>query len=420
MLPLPPIRTLFVAMMFHPPMGGSHLRNWQNISIMKQFGPVGVFSIFNRPTAYPDDSELELAQHYNIHDYETPAILLERATRLFRRRGLRLYWAYANVFANALKHTLQKFAPDLVIIEQLWMYPYLRVVQEYGCPVIFDNHNVEAPLYQATHCSSHNRQAWLNQTLYFPQIHRSEQQFIHGANQVWVCSQPDQHLTQNLYGASTPCYVVPNSIDTDFYRDRLPNQPPTALLPSKSRRDLLFLAGFVHPPNAEAAQILIESIFPRLKQRYPDCRLFLVGSKPTPAMDLASKHDPSIIVTGEVPDVRPYLQSASLMLVPLVNGSGTRFKILEAFASQLPVISTAKGAEGLDVQNEKHLLIRNTPEEIMDGICQLWENPTLGQAMTRHGLQVVENHYSWTAVTQQAAIALQSLLSHSNQPAITL
>lgn len=421
MSPLSPIRTLFITIMIHPPMGGTHLRDWQNISIMKQFGPVGVFSIFNRPTHYPEDCSLAFWQHYNIHDYETPAILAERAIHLLKRQGFRYFWTYMSVFAQALSRALQKFQPDLVIFEELGLYPYLSVVQDYGCPIIFDNHNIETQLYRDTQCSSPNLQAWINRRLYLPQLHAGELQFTRQANQVWVCSQRDQHLMESLYGTDTPYHVVPNSIDVDAYSRSYPLDPHQVAIPDfQTVNDLLFLGSFAHTPNAEAAQLLIEQLFPVLKQINPSCRLLLVGSKPTQAMQAAAKREPSIIVTGEVPDVRPYLQSAGLMIVPLAKGSGTRFKILEAFASQLPVISTAKGAEGLDVQDGKHLLIRNTPEEIIDGVRQLWQNPAHGKELASHGLQLVKFQYSWTAVTQQAAIALQSLLNHSNQPAITL
>jgi glycosyltransferase involved in cell wall biosynthesis len=406
---LSPVRTLFVTMMVHPPLGGTHLRNWQNVSLMKQLGPVGVFSIFNRSTHYPDTSGLAFCQHYNIHDYRAPAILLERAIHLLRRKGLRYYWSYVSIFAKALKAALQEFQPDLVLIEELGLYPYLPIVQSYGCPIIFDNHNVEASLYEDTQCSRGDLKAWVNRQLYLPQLHRAELRFSQECHQVWVCSQQDTTLLKQRYALTTPCYVIPNSIDVNYYEFVYPPQVSAPEAASSAPQDLLFLGSFGHSPNADAAKQLIEQIFPPLKRLYPDCRLLLVGSRPTQEMLEAAKRDRHIIVTGEVPDVRPYLASASIMVVPLRKGSGTRFKILEAFASRLPVVSTTKGAEGLNVRDSEHLLIRDSTEAIVEAASILWDHPSLGKELAISAFQLVREHYSWEAAQQKAKLAIQDL-----------
>ena len=406
-------------MMVHPPTGGTHLRNWQNISLMQEFGPVGIFSIFNRSTHYPDVNDLTFCQHYNIDDYRAPAILLERAIHLLRRKGLRYYWSYVSIFAKALRATLQEFQPDLVIIEELGLYPYLPIVQSYGCPIIFDNHNVEASLYEETQCSGGDLRAWVNRQLYLPQLHRAELRFSQECHQVWVCSQQDTILLKQRYALTTPCYVIPNSIDVDYYEFVYPSQVSVPEAASSAPQDLLFLGSFGHSPNADAAKQLIEQIFPLLKRLYPDCRLLLVGSRPTQEMLEAAKRDHHIIVTGEVPDVRPYLASASIMVVPLLQGSGTRFKILEAFASRLPVVSTTKGAEGLNVRDGEHLLIRDSTEAIVEAVSTLWNNPSLGKELASSAFRLVKEEYSWEATQQKVKLAVQNLfididLEHSD------
>ena len=406
---LPPVRTLFVTMMVHPPTGGTHLRNWQNISLMQELGPVGIFSIFNRSTHYPEAHGLAFCQHYNIHDYRAPAILLERTIHLLRRKGLRYYWSYVSIFAKALRATLQEFQPDLVIIEELGLYPYLPIVQSYGCPIIFDNHNVEANLYEETQCSGGSFRSWVNRQLYLPQLDKAEFRFTQECHQVWVCSQQDRQWLKQRYALTTPCYAIPNSIDVNHYNLAFLSQASTSEAVTSTPQDLLFLGSFGHSPNAEAARWLIEQIFPLLKRQYPDCRLLLVGSRPTREMREAAKCDRQIIVTGEVPDVRPYLTSASIMVVPLLKGSGTRFKILEAFASRLPVVSTTKGAEGLNVRDGEHLLIRDKTEAIVEAVSMLWNNPSLARELSDSAFQLVNQDYSWEAAQQKVNLALQDL-----------
>lgn len=101
-----------------------------------------------------------------------------------------------------------------------------------------------------------------------------------------------------------------------------------------------------YAPNTIAAGLLIDHIYPVLKAMHPECRLLLVGRVPTAKMLKAADQDADIVVTGSVPDVRPYLAAASIMVVPLQQGGGTRLKILEAFASGCLLLALLKGLRG--------------------------------------------------------------------------
>ena len=164
-MPLSPIRTLFVTMMVYPPIGGEFLRNWQNINLMTALGAVGVFSVFNRSSQRPQDSNVSVWHHYHIGDHTSPWMLLERGVQWFRQAGLTYYCPVWRGATQALAQTLQQFKPDLVIIEQVWLYPYLKIVQEYPCQIIFDNHNVEAPLYLATKAVGDGLRPWVRRQL---------------------------------------------------------------------------------------------------------------------------------------------------------------------------------------------------------------------------------------------------------------
>jgi glycosyltransferase involved in cell wall biosynthesis len=120
----------------------------------------------------------------------------------------------------------------------------------------------------------------------------------------------------------------------------------------------------------------------------------LVGRGATGFMKEAAQQNFNIIVTGEIPDIRPYLAAASVMVVPLYKGGGTRFKILEAFAAGCPVVSTTKGAEGLNVENGKHLLIADDVDAMIEGIEQIWSNQNLAKTLIEFGYELVQSNYS--------------------------
>ncbi|MGH8002274.1 MAG: glycosyltransferase family 4 protein, partial [Brasilonema sp.] len=134
-----------------------------------------------------------------------------------------------------------------------------------------------------------------------------------------------------------------------------------------------------------------------------------VGTGPTQFMLEAAQQQPGIIVTGRVPDMRPYLADASVIVVPLLQGGGTRFKILEAFAAGCPVVSTAKGAEGLKVVDGEHLLIRNEVTELVEGVSQIWSEPSLGKRLAGSAYELVKAEYDWERVGCNVEEALQEL-----------
>src|SRR6185437_14800217 len=119
--------------------------------------------------------------------------------------------------------------------------------------------------------------------------------------------------------------------------------------------------------------IMKERVLPIVQREIRDARLVLLGRDPDEAAKRLERH-PDVVATGEVPDTRPYLQRAGVVVVPILNGSGTRYKILEALALGLPVVSTPLGAEGLDVHDGEHLLIRNI-DEFSDAILSILREP---------------------------------------------
>ena len=155
--------------------------------------------------------------------------------------------------------------------------------------------------------------------------------------------------------------------------------------------------------------LLLEEIFPLLKSRYPNCRLLIVGGNASTKMQDIADKDSNIVLTGGVADVKPYLAAASVVVVPLRQGGGTRLKILEAFASLRPVVTTAKGAEGLNATDEEHLLIRESSEAIVEAIDRLWSDEGLGDKLAQAAYELIKTQYSWEAVRKTLEKELSSL-----------
>lgn len=121
----------------------------------------------------------------------------------------------------------------------------------------------------------------------------------------------------------------------------------------------------------------------------------MVGRNPFSSLIEASKNDPAIIITGRVPDVRPFMDKASVYIVPMRIGSGTRIKIYEAMAMALPMVSTQVGAEGLPVIDGEDLYLRDTPEAFAETVVNLLSDPVLVKRMGDNAAKTVREKFGW-------------------------
>jgi polysaccharide biosynthesis protein PslH len=396
--------------MLYPPMGGEYLRNWQTINLLKEFGPVAVFSLFDREIYPLEQAGINSWQHINLAADRSLKSHLESIAQWFWQAGLTYYCPYHYRIAQSLEQTIATFRPNLVVLEQLWMIPYLPIIQRYPCQVIYDAHNVEVLLYEQTKCVGVGLRSLARRMLHIPQIQRSEQQLLQQTDQVWVCSHRDQEELCDRYHPTYPPQIIPNGLDSQFYADLFRKRLYQERL--ELTHNVIFVGNFAHIPNGEAALMLLREIYPELRREFPQTRLLLVGRNPTPAMLKAAQADDQITVTGEVQDIRPYLATARVMVTPLRQGSGTRLKLLEAFAAGCPVVSTAKGAEGLRGQDGEQYLRAAGSAAIVAAVQRLWSDPVLEMKLIKSAQGLLQSAYSWDAVQQTIGNALEQLISN--------
>jgi len=146
-------------------------------------------------------------------------------------------------------------------------------------------------------------------------------------------------------------------------------------------------------PNLDAALFLVDEVLPLVRETHPDARVTIVG-RSDPA-ELKQVQRPNVEATGEVPDVRPYLERAAVVAVPIRAGSGTRFKVVEGLAVGAPMVSTIVGCEGIGVEDGEHLLVADTAEDFADAIVRLFDDTDLGRTLGDAGRQFVVDEYSW-------------------------
>ncbi len=160
------------------------------------------------------------------------------------------------------------------------------------------------------------------------------------------------------------------------------------------RRDVLFVGGFDHTPNVDAALWLVRDIMPLVWERAPDTCAMIVGNAP-PAEVRALAGD-RVLVTGFVPTIDPYFARARASVSPLRYGAGVKGKIVSALQAGVPVVTTGCGNEGIQLQHGVEALVGETEQEIADAILRLLDDPVLCRDMALAGAAVVRDRFSAT------------------------
>ena len=221
---------------------------------------------------------------------------------------------------------------------------------------------------------------------------------------VLTCHEQEQRVLESLLANGRP-WILPGlrtAVDAAAYP--FPGGPRQA-------DSLLFIGNFQHRPNAEGLEYFCDKVFPRIRAQRPGVTLNIVGAGSEGNGEQAFAGE-GILVLGQVPDIREPLGKYSVFVCPIRTGAGVRVKILEAFASGIPVVSTSLGAEGLAAKPDEEIVLADSPKEFAEGCLRLLENPSLAQSMAASARRLVEARYNWPVVMERLDRAYQELVRH--------
>jgi glycosyltransferase involved in cell wall biosynthesis len=398
-----------------PTVKGGDLRAWQNVNALAKFARVGVFGLCSNDTRMNvvPDVPLECWLPSTDEALTSPpptGMRLKGRAWLLDPDGHPSDIHFSEGAADELSALLARLKIDTVVVEGLWLQRYLAVARAAGCRTILDCHNVEAALFRelASASEGDGLPARTLREVLPARTEAIEAAAVRSADQVWVCSSEDKERLRDFYGDVGPVEVVPNGVRLDG--DGHVSAPSRPHARDGAPLTLVFPGIYSYLPNLSAARFLVDEIFPRLLEACGgDCRLFLVGPDAPAELRAASGCEGRIVVTGPVRAVRPWLDGATAMAVPLFQGGGTRLKVLEAFAARLPVVSTGKGVEGLGVRDGVHVLLAETADEFVEGLVAVWCDLDLAGRLGRHARTLVEERFSWNVVGARIEDAIGAL-----------
>ncbi len=366
-------------------------------------GPVAVFSIGSSEADALEMPVVAEWTHIGVEDVPVDrAGLNVRMVNALRSRPYPIAGIAATAMIDRmLSATVTRFGPDLVVLEH-WKNGLPEPLKNHP-NLVLDMHNIESLLGTEARAIRNP----LARELLLWRWRRRERQLARNVRRVWVCGENDVAELARLDKRLPAPHVWPNGVDVTRYVG-VRDGTLTPIPQQRNGATIIYVGFYRYAPNAQAAQELIEQIFPLIAAQVPDARLLLVGASPSKTMVDAAARDSRILVTDAVADIRPYLAAADVSILPLRSGGGTRLKILEAFAANIPVVSTAKGAEGISLVTGREISFGETSDVLAASALRLLADHDARKTQLTEALALVEQCYSWSALERDLELALGS------------
>lgn len=384
--------------LLHPLNGGDRIRTYNMLKLLKQRHHIKYLSPKtpqDAPEAVTQATEFcdeVIAVPHNPPRRRSLRFIADVATNSFFGKVpliAKKYWSPETV--NHLRTIIGRQEVDLIVCDYLPpMINVLALGAKPPVPTLIFQHNVESLIWKRhVECSSNPLKKFVCKKEW-ELTHAFEETaaaFVDG--QITV-SEDEYQYFRNVRGMKNVLGAVPTGVDCDYYKPAQNPEPFT----------MAFLGSMDWHANLDAVDFFVRNIYPQIKAKHPKARFLIIGRNPPDHIRALTNSDPSIEVTGTVPDVRPYLARASIMVLPLRVGGGTRIKVFEAMAAGLAVVSTHVGAEGLPVKHDEHIMFADSATDFSDRVCELFENRQKLRDIANNSVQLVRAKFSWNAAVE--------------------
>jgi polysaccharide biosynthesis protein PslH len=337
--------------------------------------------------------ELREKMHF-LNRKKVKAFRFQQIRSLFTSHSYWYNWGQSSQFQMNLNALFEKNDFDFVLTEFSSMGHFDLHTNAIR---ILDAHNVEYDNFRRMSELKWSYPRKLFYTREYEKCYREEIEIFKKQDAIFTTSDRDSELIQEDV-KGIPHYTIPNGVDMTYFKSEHSDVEPNSIV---------FTGVMSYLPNQDAMIYFVESILPIIRKSIPDVKLYIVGSNPPEI--IKNYQSDSIVVTGFVEDVRPYIDEASVYVVPLNMGSGTRLKIPEAMSMRKPIVTTTIGCEGLDIEDNTHALVRDTPLGFAEAVVELMENSELRTRISENGYHLAREKYDWDIIGESIESAFRSL-----------
>ncbi len=295
---------------------------------------------------------------------------------------------------------------DVIHVEHLRGSKYGRIIKSNfpNIPVVWDSVDCISHLFAQTSARSKSPAGKWMSALELKRTRKAEGELVGLFDHILITSPVDRDelLRVALPRKTVPVSILPNGVDLEYFR-RTTDHP-------RDEETIVFTGKMSYHANISMVDHLVHEIMPKVWVKRPTAKLIIVGKDP-PRRVREFAQNSLVEVTGTVEDIRPYLWRATAAVVPLVYGAGIQNKILEAMASETPVITTSAAFLGLQANPGTDALIVDTAEDFSEAIVRLIENQALQREIGSAGLRYVNTHHDWSDISSQLVTCYRTAIS---------
>jgi glycosyltransferase involved in cell wall biosynthesis len=383
----------------YPANNGSKLRIYNLLRQLSREHQVTLLSF-----AEPDEATPEYTLHLNEFCAQVESVPKPeyqpntmKATLGYLSRWPRsLVDVYSPAMAEKVQAAARDGQIDVMIAFEIQTMRYLELVPE--IPAILETPEVTS-FYDRVNQSS-AAPARFRAQMTVTKLENALRTLMQRGVAVTVASEVEREHVMRFAPPEATIEVVPNGVETAASR------PDPAIQPEP--HTLIYTGAVTYSANLDAVNYFVRDVWPLVRARAPQAAFAVTGGTGKVDINALAAH-PGVKFTGYLPDIRPVIQKSWALVVPLREGSGTRLKILEAMALGVPVISTTKGAEGLNVKHGENILIADQPAELADTIRTLFDDTALRAKLAENARALVERDYDWAAVGRQLLSLIDSV-----------
>jgi len=288
---------------------------------------------------------------------------------------------------KAIKEELENQNYDLIHAETFYVMPN---IPKTTVPILLVEQVIEYLVYQRFVESLPKWTIVLKPFLFFDvaKIKFWEKYYWKKAKRLAAMSQEDKNFIRDL-DSSLKVDVVANGVDLEFF-DRIKKKEP-------KNPTILFVGNFKWLPNRDATEFLVAKIWPKIKNEIENAKLWIVGRNPP--KEILKLKSSDIKIEGNIEDIRSAYAQSSVLLAPIRNGRGTKYKILEAMATKTPIVGTNLAIEGIEIKDGREAFVADSAEKLAQKTIQVLNNPITGKKLADLAYSLVSKKYNWKIIS---------------------
>ncbi|NLD98542.1 MAG: glycosyltransferase [Fibrobacter sp.] len=396
-----------------PPKGGAAQRSYHLIKSVSEHFNIDLVAFNQRKIhkgkAQIDSAVVEFKKFCSdVHVFKIPSDTFYFGNSILAIKSLlsplpyNINWLFSPEVHSFVKNLSKNKQYDLIWCDTISLIPYVKY---FNAKVsILNHHNIESDTMFRRSENESNLFKKAYYKLEGVKLQKTEKKYCNFFSLNVTCSELDKYRLQSRLLSGKIC-IIPNGVDTDYFKATARPQKPNSLI---------FAGTLSWYPNKQAVLFFIDKIWPLLKIKNPLVHISFIGKDPPERLIQLSKKCPQIKVTGFVDDVRPYIEEASVYVCPIMDGGGTKLKILDALSMGKAIVAHPVACEGIDVRENEEVLFAETPEQFVDKIDFLLSND-FRFSMGIKGRSLIERLYSYKQIGKTLITELKSLTADMAQ-----